>query len=389
MLDQPSTQAAPPPGLRPAGIAVGVLALAVVLVGTISRMHGTAQASQWAQAQSVPTVHLVTLRGAAASDELVQPGTIEAWTAARIYARVPGYVRAWYADIGTRVRAGAQLGAIDTPELDQQIIQARAALVRVRAEATLARTTAARWNDLLATTAVSRQEADEKNAAASTRAAAVHEADANLGRLLAMKAYATVRAPFSGVVTLRNSDIGDLVGPGATSQQPMFALADDHQLRVYVSVPQQYAPLMRPGLTARLSVPAWPGKNFVAQVVDQSGAINPQTGALQVQLLTANPEGALKPGGFVQVHFDLPVAAGQTIVPASALIVRTGGTRVATVDAGGHVHLVRVEIGHDLGNSVEIAAGLKPGMRIIDSPPDSIGEGDLVHVASEGGQHHG
>ena len=395
MLDSPPTQAAPPVGLRPAGIVVGALALAVVLAGTYSRMRDHADASKWAEAQVVPTVRLITLHPTAATDELVQPGTIEAWTAARIYARVPGYVRAWYADIGTRVRAGVPLGAIDTPELDQRIIQARAALVRVRAEARLARTTAARWNDLLSTTAVSRQEADEKNAAAATHAAAVNEAVASLGRLLALKAYATVRAPFGGVVTLRNADIGDLVGPGATSQQPMFALADDHQLRVYVSVPQQYAPLMRPGLTARLSVPAWPGRDFVARVVDQSGAINTQTGALQVQLLTANPGGALKPGGFAQVHFDLPVPAGRTTVPASALIVRAGGTRVATVDASSHVHLVRVEIGHDLGNSVEITAGLTPGMRIIDSPPDSIGEGDPVHVAGAGavagagGQHHG
>jgi RND family efflux transporter MFP subunit len=178
-------------------------------------MHATHEATQWSAAQAVPTVHLITPIVSSGSNELVQPGTIEAWTSARLFARVQGYVKAWYADIGKRVEEGAPLGSIDTPELDQQIIQARATLTRVKAEAALARTTAARWRDLLTTTSVSRQEVDE-NAAAETQAAAVNEAKANLGRLLAFKAYAVVRAPFSGVVTLRNADIGDLVGPGAT-----------------------------------------------------------------------------------------------------------------------------------------------------------------------------
>jgi RND family efflux transporter MFP subunit len=386
MTDTFSTQTTPPPrGLRSAGIAAGVIAIAVVLAGTLTRSHETAAARQWASDQSTPSVRLVTPKPTGASDELVQPGTIEAWTSARLFARVPGYVRAWYADIGAKVAAGAPLGAIDTPELDQQIIQARATLVRVKAEATLARTTAARWTDLLKSHSVSQQEVDEKNANAATHVAAVNEAQASLGRLLAMKAYATIRAPFAGTVTLRNADIGDLVGPGAATQTPMFAMADGHRLRVYVSVPQQYAPLMHSGLSARLTAPAWPGRNFKAQLVDQSGAINPQTGALQVQLVMDNSDGALRPGGFAQVHFDVPVPAGRLNVPSSALILRSGGAKVATVDAAGKIHFANVTIAQDQGNSVEISSGLKPGEKVIDSPPDSLLEGEQVHV--EGAAH--
>lgn len=383
MTDTSFTQATPPPprGLRSAGIAAGAIAIAVVLAGTWSRAHENNEARAWADDQSTPTVRLITPKPTGASDELVQPGTIEAWTSARLFARVPGYVRAWYADIGAKVAAGAPLGAIDTPELDQQIIQARATLVRVKAEATLARTTAARWTDLLKSHSVSQQETDEKNANAATHVAAVAEAQANLGRLLAMKAYATIRAPFAGTVTLRNADIGDLVGPGSTNPNPMFAMADGHRLRVYVSIPQQYAPLMRSGLTARLTAPAWPGRNFTARLVDQSGAINPQTGSLQVQLVMDNADGALRPGGFAQVHFDVPVPAGRLNLPASALILRGGGTKVATVDASGKVHFANVTIAQDQGNSVDISSGLKPGEKVIDSPPDSLLDGQKVHVA--------
>ncbi len=380
MHDISPSQATAPRGLRSAGIAAGLVAITVVLAGTLSRARESSQASQWSVAQAIPTVRLISPKPLQGHEELVQPGTIEAWTSARLFARVSGYVRAWHADIGARVRAGEALGSIDTPELDQQIIQASATLARMRAEAMLARTTAARWNDLLISHSVSQQEVDEKNANAATHLAAVREAEASLGRLQAMKSLATLRAPFSGVVTLRNADIGDLVGPGASNQTPMFALADDHKLRIYVSLPQQYAPEIHKGMTATLTVPAWPGRHFTAQLTDQSGAVNPQTGALQVQLSADNADGSLRPGGFVQVAFDLPTVAGSMSLPASALILRTGGTKVATVDGNGHVHFVPVRIARDQGSSVEISAGLAAGTRVIDSPPDSLQEGEAVRV---------
>ena len=228
--------------------------------------------------------------------------------------------------------------------------------------------------------AVSVQETDEKNADAKTHAAAVGEAAAALGRLLAMKGYATVRAPFAGEVTMRNADIGDLVGPGASVQTPLFAMADEHRMRVYVDVPQQYGAVMHPGLTANLSIPEAPGKTFAARVAAASGAVDGKSGAFQVQLVTDNPGGVLKAGGYAQVHFDLPASASMLTVPASALVLRGQGTHVATVGGDGRVHLLKVVLGRDLGGSVEIASGLTRDTRLIDNPPDSISEGQAVRV---------
>lgn len=374
----------------PRGLKLGALLLVgvagvTIAVGLVSRSHEATSAQTWANQQAVPSVHLIVPKPAGTSNELVLPGNTLAWDTAHIYARVSGYVRAWYKDIGATVGNGTPLGAVDTPELDQEINEARANLVQVKAEAALAKTTAARWNDLLATNSVSHQEADEKNANLASQNAAVGKAEASLGRLLAMKSYATVRAPFAGVVTQRNADIGDLVGPGATNAQPMFSLADESRMRVYVQVPQNYAAQMQKGLTATLDVPGYPGKTFTARLTDQANAVNSQTGSMQVQLVTENPGLLLKAGGYAQVHFKLPVPGGRMSVPDSALILRGGGTHVGTVDANGHVHLIPVIVGHDDGTNVEVSAGLTPGTPIIDNPPDSIIEGEQVHVEGNHG----
>lgn len=370
-----------PPGLRTGGLGALVLAAVIVVGGLALRAWHAREAQGWAAEQAIVTVKVVHPMQAAAGRELVLPGTLAAWDSARIFARVPGYIRAWYRDIGAPVRAGEALGAIDAPELDQQIIQARAALARAEAEARLAGTTAARWTDLLKSASVSQQEADEKTAGALTRRAAVREAQAALGRLLAMKAYSVVRAPFTGVVTARSTDIGDLVGPGAASQHPMFEVADEQRLRVYVNVPQQDAGLMRPGVTARLSVPDWPGRVFTASLAATSAAINAQSGALQVQLVLPNPDHALRSGGYAQVHFALPSSGNTLTIPASALLLRGDGTRVATLDRDGKVHLATVTIGRDLGNVVEIASGLTRDASVVDNPPDSIAEGQRVRIS--------
>ena len=216
--EAPVPGAPAPKGLKMAGIVAAIVAVGVVAVGTISRAHDTSDARHWSDARSIPTVHLITVKQSAASDALNLPGTMQAWNAAKLYARVGGYLRAWYRDIGAEVPAGAPLGQIDTPELDQQIAQARADLTSARANAALSKSTAARWNDLLTTNSVSKQEVDEKNGDLASKNAAVQAAQANLDRLLASKTFATLRAPFAGVVTARNADIGDLVGPGATTQ---------------------------------------------------------------------------------------------------------------------------------------------------------------------------
>ncbi|MES2020453.1 MAG: efflux RND transporter periplasmic adaptor subunit [Pseudomonadota bacterium] len=373
--------AAPPPkGLKTAGIVALVAAAGVVATGTVLRFHETREAQTWSDARSVPTVHLVAITSSAASDTLALPGTMQAWNMAKLYARVGGYVSGWYKDIGAPVAAGMPLGRIDTPELDQQIIAARAALVSAQAHAGLARSTAARWNDLLTDNSVSKQEADEKNGDLAVRNAAVLSARADLGRLLALKTFATVRAPFAGTVTLRSADIGDLVGPGATSQQPMFVVADTRRIRIYVNVPQSYSATMTPGLPATLSVPDYPGRSFTAHVVGNSGAIAPQSGTFQVQLTADNPDGALRPGGFAQVSFNVRGQTQTVQIPSTTLLFRAQGTQVATVDATHHIHLQRVTLGRDLGPTVEVLSGLSPTQKIVDNPPDSLTDGQLVRV---------
>ncbi len=378
--EAPVPGAPAPKGLKMAGIVAAIVAVGVVAAGTISRAHDTNDARHWSDARSIPTVHLVAVKQSAASDALNLPGTMQAWNAAKLYARVGGYLRAWYRDIGAEVPAGAPLGQIDTPELDQQIAQARADLTSARANAALSKSTAARWNDLLTTNSVSKQEADEKNGDLASKNAAVQAAQANLARLLASKAFATVRAPFAGVVTARNADIGDLVGPGATTQQPLFAVADVHKIRVYVSVPQAYSASMTQGLSANLTLPDYPGKTFPAHVVGNSGAINPQTGTFEVQLLADNPGEVLKPGGYAQVRFDVPGQAGTVQIPSSALVFRAQGTQVALIGPDDHIRMQAVTLGRDLGGTVEVMAGLGANAKIVDNPPDSLAQGELVRI---------
>ena len=379
----PASPPSPPPrGLKVAGVVIVVVAVGVVALGVAARHRDLDVAQTTSDATTVPTVHLRRVKAAAAGAALTLPGTLEAWKAAKLYARVGGYVKSWSHDIGDQVTAGMPLGVIDTPELDQQIIQARAMLLQSQGGASLARSTAARWNDLLSTNSVSRQEADEKNGDVVAKNAAVQVSLADLGRLTAMKAFATVRAPFAGVVTTRSADIGDLVGPGASPQLPMFAVADVTRLRVYVSVPQSYSAALGAGQPANLSVPDYPGRSWPARIIGTSDAVNSQTGTYQVQLVADNPDRQLKSGGYAQVHFSVAGQTGALQVPSSTLIFRAAGTQVATVGPGDRIHLIKVTVGRDLGGTVEIAAGLQADMHIVDNPPDSLAEGEHVQVAA-------
>lgn len=375
-----------PKGLKIAGLTAAMLAIGVVGLGALTRSHDVAAAANWSNANAIPTVHLVPVKGGAASDALDLPATLEAWEAARLFPRVSGYVRSWSQDIGAHVGAGQALGVVDTPELDEQIGQARAALASAIAHEKLARSTAARWNDLLTSSSVSKQEVDEKNGDLAVQAAGVAEARAALSRLEAMKRYAVIRAPFAGVVTARNAEVGDLVGPGAAAQSPMFGVDDTHRIRVYVSVPQSLSATIKPGMTASLTVPAFPGRQFTATVAGLSSAVDPQSGAFRVQLYADNPDGALKPGGYAEARFDLPGQAGAAQVPSSAILFGAGGAQVATVDPHGRIMMHKVHIGQDNGPTVQILSGIKPGAQIVDNPPDSLAQGELVRV---GAGNHG
>jgi len=379
-------QAADTRRLKIAGLLALVAAGGVVAAGTLTRAADRHEAQHWSDAVAVPTVHLIPVQGGSASNGLTLPGTMQAWNDAKIYAQVNGYVKGWSKDIGDHVGAGTPLGLIQTPEVDQQILQARADLIRAKADAMLAQRTAGRWSDLLATQSVSKQEADEKDVAWQDKKAGVLSAQANLDRLMAMKAFSILHAPFAGTVTMRSAQIGDFVGPNADNKQALFSVADTHAIRIYVSVPQTYSASIKPGLTVNLTVPDYPGRQFKARLIGDAGAVNPQTGAFQIQLVADNADHALRPGGYAQVEFDMPGQASTVVVPSSAMLFRSGGMQVATVGNDNRIQLHKVVIGRDLGTAMEVSSGLQRGMHIVDNPLDSLAQGELVRVA---GQAHG
>jgi RND family efflux transporter MFP subunit len=390
---QPSSrevlQYKPPRRLKAALAAVGVVLAVLVVVGVASRMWADHGRKQAARAGGVPTVEVVTARADKAARDLVLPADVAPFTNATIYARVSGYMKRWYPDIGARVRAGQVLAEIDTPDLDQQLIRARADLNTALANQALSRSTEARWKALLAQDAVSQQEYDEKSGDLAVKTSLVAAARANVAQLEATSGFKRVLAPFDGVVTQRGADIGGLVTAGSAGA-PLYTVADVHKLRVYVRMPQSYTPQIKPGLTAKLLAPERPRDVFTATVVNDAQAITAQTGAMLVQLHIDNADGKLKPGQYVQAQFALPAAADTVTLPSTALMYRTAGPQVAVPDADGRVALHDVTIGRDLGSKVQIVAGVSAGQTVIDNPPDSLLDGDQVKVAAgKGGAARG
>jgi RND family efflux transporter MFP subunit len=390
-LREPPRRGPTPRRLRLAGIVALCVAAAVVIAGVAARLHDASKLQSWTAIQSIPPVSVILPIAGGGTRQLVLPGSLQADYNAPIYSRVSGYVRAWQTDIGARVKAGQLMATIDTPELDQQLIQARADLETARANMQLASTTARRWASLLAQDAVSKQETEEKAGDLAAKTAQVDAAQANVGRLLALKAFARIVAPFDGVVTARRTDIGDLVNAGAGAAgagaptSELFDVAKVDKLRLYVHVPQRYSSRITPGMTADLTVPEYPGRAFKAKLTSTSEAVSDSSGTLLVELAVDNADGALKTGDYAQVTFNLagaPAGAGPAAlsVPAAALLFRKEGSQVATVNSANRVVLKPVVISADLGQTVEIGSGLAPTDRVIDNPPDSIATGDLVRV---------
>ncbi|WP_158915636.1 efflux RND transporter periplasmic adaptor subunit [Caulobacter sp. S45] len=375
-------------GLKIAAVAGVCIAAVVVITGILGRNHEHAQVKTWTSAQAIPAVSVISPTVETGAQALVLPGNLQAFYNAQIYSRVSGYVHGWYQDIGARVKSGQLLATIDTPELDQQLIQARADLESAQATMQLASTTAKRWSTLLAKDAVSKQESDEKSGDYLVKSALVHAAQANVNRLLAMKGFARIVAPFEGVVTARRTDIGALVnaGAGATPSSELFDVAKVDKLRLYVRVPQSYSARITPGTKAVITVPEYPGRTFTAALTTTANAVSDSSGTLLVQMAVDNPDDALKSGDYAQVKFDLPNSGagggGMLRLPSSALLFRKTGLEAAVVGPDDHVRLQRVTVGRDLGTVMEIAGGLKPSDRVIDNPPDSIGDGQLVRVIS-------
>lgn len=363
------------------GVVLLLVALGVVTAGVASRSADATRLGEVAQAQAVRTVVVVSPKAAGDGAALELPARIEAWSRAPIYARVSGYLKSWRADIGTPVKAGQLLAEIETPELDQQLLQAQAELATAKANVGLADATAKRWQELLASGMVARQVVEEKTGDLAAKQSVARALQANVERIETLKRFARITAPFDGVVTARNTDVGALISVGGAAGSELFVVSDTRKVRVYVSVPQLLVGAVKPGGTAKLTVPERPGRSHTATVQSLSQAINSASGGMLVQLAVDNAQGELLPGGFANVAFDVPRSAGVLTVPPSALIFDKAGVRVAVVGDGDKVQLKPVKIARDLGTSIEIASGLAPQDRVIESPPDGVGPGDTVRVA--------
>jgi len=367
--------------LRIAGVLALIVAIVLVVVGVVTRASGNARLRAWTQEQAVPTVSVVTpgTQGDATSLEL--PGRLEAYSRAPLYARVSGYLKSWSADIGTPVKAGQLLAEIEAPDLDQQLLQAKADLASAQANAALAQATATRWQQIVQSGAVSKQDVDEKVGDYKAKQALVNSAKANFDRVQALKGFTRITAPFDGIVTARQTDVGALINVGSSAGQELFVVSDTRKLRVYVSVPQNYVPSIPPGTKATMTVPDRPGKTYSATVESSAQAVNVASGSTLMQLGVDNANGELLPGGFANVSLDLPRNAQALNIPASALMFDKSGLRIATVGADNKVVLKPVTIQRDLGSIIELASGIEPGDRVIESPPDGIATGDAVRIA--------
>ncbi|MBS7562066.1 efflux RND transporter periplasmic adaptor subunit [Pseudomonas sp. RC4D1] len=370
-------------------LGIGSLSLAALLVanGLAARTRHERAVAAWTETAAVPQVLVLQPQPNVLGDTLRLPAHLEAWSKAPIHARVSGYLKDWSQDIGAKVAAGQVLAHIDSPDLDQQVAQARARMIQQQANARLAQTTAERWQHLLASHSVSRQEADEKTSNAAAAKANADAAAADYARLSALEDYKTIRAPFAGTLTARHTDIGQLIKADNDSDPELFDLADTHKLRLYVPIPQNYASVIRPGLVAQLSVPEHPGQHFSAQLLGDSTAIDPRSGTLLAQFVAANPDGALMPGDYAEATLAIPADTHGVSIPASALIFRAQGTQVAVIDSAKRVHLRSIHIGLDLGERLVIDQGLQATDHVIDNPPDALREGDLVQLADAGGEH--
>lgn len=384
MLDEQIPQTSGPDSgtLKKVGIGAAVVAIALVGFGVASRINATSELGDVAARAAVPTVAVVTPQSGEGGDGLVLPGTIQAYNSAAINARTNGYVRRWLADIGDRVSAGQTLAILDAPELDQRLAQAKADYQTALANQRLAATTSRRWQAMLAQDAVSQQEADEKAGDLAAKTALSNAALASVRELNALHGFTRLSAPFSGVVTSRSAQVGALVVAGNAASQPLFTVSDVHRMRIYVRVPQVYSSQVHPGLVASLSLPEFPGRSFTATLTRSANSVDAQSGAMLVELQADNADGALKPGAYAHVHFAIDGAGSNLRLPGSTILSSEDGPSVALVGRDGRVTVRRVTIARDEGKTVLLSLGVRPGDRVIDSPPDSIRTGDRVEIAA-------
>jgi RND family efflux transporter MFP subunit len=368
-------------GLRIAGIIGAVAAVAIVATGVLARSRGDTKLREWTEAQAIPTVAVAAPTANGDGDELKLPGRLEAYARAPLYARTSGYLKSWTADIGTPVKAGQLLAEIETPDLDQQLQQARADLATAQANEKLAGITAERWQKILQSNAVSKQDVDEKTGDLAAKRALVASAKANVDRYVAMKGFTRIVAPFDGIVTARNTDVGALVNAGSAAGQELFVVSDTRKLRVYVNVPQNSVPDVPPGTKATLTVPEHADKSYTATVEASAQSVNAQSGTTLMQLAVDNSAGELLPGAYANVSLALPHDAHALSVPASALIFDAAGLRVAVVGTDNRVVMKPVTVARDYGKTIQIGSGLDADDRVIQNPPDGVVAGSEVRIA--------
>ena len=373
----------PPVSRRKLGIlavVAGAAAVLVVVTGIRAREDSGVKLRDWTDEQAIPTVAVVLPDARALSATIDLPGRLEAYYRAPIFARVNGYLKSWSADIGAKVAAGQVIAEIEAPDLDQQLLQARADLASQQASSKLSEATLNRRKTLIASNFVSMQEIDERSADLSNKQAAVNSSQANVERLEALAGYKKITVPFDGVVTARDTDVGALINAGGGSGPPMFVVSDIRKLRVYVNVPQTYVPAIRIGAKAVISMPEYPNRTFDATVEASSQSVDVGSGTTRMQLGLDNPKGELMPGGYANVRLSLVRDTVPLHIPASALMFNQNGLRVATVGADDRVVFKTVTIGRDLGKDIELASGISPDDRVIVAPPDGIDDGDRVRV---------
>jgi membrane fusion protein (multidrug efflux system) len=362
------------------GLVAGIAAVLVVVTGIRAREDSDTKLREWTDNQAVPTVAVVLPDAKALNATLDLPGRMEAYYRAPIFARVSGYLKSWSADIGAKVKAGQVIAEIEAPDLDQQLLQARADLASAEASAKLSDATLARRKTLIASNFVSMQEIDERTADLSNKNGTVKADQANVERLEALAGYKKITVPFDGIVTSRDTDVGALINAGGTSGPAMFVVSDIKKLRVYVNVPQSYVPAIKIGAKAIITVPDYPNRTFPATVEASSQSVDVGSGTTRMQLGLDNSSGELMPGAYANVRMSLAREAVPLHIPASALIFNQNGLRVATVGPDDKVQFKTVTIARDLGKDIELASGISPDDRIIIAPPDGIADGDQVHV---------
>ena len=363
------------------GLILLVVALVLAVWGVASRVHSRNELGKETTNEAVPVVIVQKPAASPPSEDLVLPGNVQAFVEAPLFARTSGYLRNWYTDIGEPVKKGQLMAEIDSPEIDQQLKQARADLATAKANADLARITDVRWKGLLANQAVSQQDADTRAGQAAASGAQATSAQANVARLEELESFKRILAPFDGIVTARNTDIGALIAAGQTSGNALFRVADTQKLRIYIDVPEPYAPKTKPGVEVELLFNEHPGKQFPATLVRTARALDPTQRTLRVELQVDNSQGELFPGAYTEAHFKIPGRTTSVRVPATALIFRAKGLQIATVGSDNKAHLRTIIQGRDFGTSVEVLSGVNAEDLVIINPPDSLADGGAVKIA--------